>query len=292
MMIGKKVPHLCSFVGLVMIAALFLPSCAWAALEGASAPARIVPHKAYYKLVMGSKTNSSALDDVTGTILFDWQNSCDGWTSQQYISFAFSYADGTQAQIKSTMMSWESMDGKDMTFYIKRQSDADEEENYKGKAHMDEQGGVVKFSMPENTPDLTLPKDTMYPTNHTFMILQKALAGEKMFTRRVYDGSQAKDVDEVSVFIAPELKEIDKDIQEKYKGNGLIGGRAWPVRLAFYRAADQTSAPDYEMEMEMQENGVVRKVKIEYPDFTITGSLDKLEPNETLSCGAKNGGTP
>jgi hypothetical protein len=58
----------------------------------------------------------------------------------------------------------------------------------------------------------------------------------------------------------------------------LLQGRAWPIRMAFFAPNSQTSAPDYEMDMVMLENGVIKSMTVDYGDFSMRAELVDIKP--------------
>ncbi len=263
--------------------------CGAAAAEPA-APA-LAPHKAVYKVSMGKAKTNSGLQDITGTLTFDWQDACDGWIAQQQTAFHFTYIDGVTSAVSSALMTWEAKDGGSFTFYVKRESDSEEDELYKGKASRDEKAVVARFTQPADTPDLTLPPETLFPTEHTLLILRKAQEGERMFSRKVFDGSQPDASDEISAFIgAQRAPEEPSDAQ--LAKNPLWQDKVWPVRLAVYKAGSSATAPDYEMDMAMQANGVVTRLETDYGEFSMVGMLQSLEPSAVPACGAPKKAQP
>lgn len=245
----------------------------------------VAPHKALYKMTIGKMKKGSSLQDVSGSMLFDWSDTCDGWAQQQYIRFRFSFSDGARSDINSTMMTWEAKDGSDFTFYVKRKTDGIEDESYKGRAQITEKGSVVKFTVPKEAKDLVMPDGTIFPTAHTIQIISNALSGQKLFSRKVFDGAQKDGVGDISAFIgAQKGKATIGEVAKKLIGHPLLDVPAWPVRMAFYEAGKQTSKPEYEMEMLLQSNGIARTIEIDYGEFTILGTLAKLEKSTALAC--------
>ena len=75
-------------------------------------PASIVPHRAVYDMKLGTIKNGSSIADVSGQMTFEWADACTGWAVQQRIKLHFSYAQGDESDLESTIVTWESKDGK------------------------------------------------------------------------------------------------------------------------------------------------------------------------------------
>ncbi|MDX2028590.1 MAG: cell envelope integrity EipB family protein [Alphaproteobacteria bacterium] len=244
----------------------------------------IMPHRAIYDLSLASAKNGSNIIDVSGQMLFEWRDVCDGWAVQQHLRLHFSYAEGDTSNVTSTQLSWESKDGKRYNFNIRRVSDGKETDRYVGKAVMKENGGVATYTAPE-AKELKLPPGTLFPTAHTESILQKATTGEKLFTRRVFDGSDEEGSNDISAFISNQEAHWQKtELDQKLVSKPILSYPDWPVRLAFFKITSETGEPDYEMNLSLLANGVARKMNIDYGDFSVNGTLVEIEPMPTSGC--------
>jgi hypothetical protein len=244
----------------------------------------IVPHRAIYDMTLTSVKNGSNISGVSGRMLFEWADVCDGWAVQQHLKLHFSYAEGDESDVTSTEVTWESKDGKRYNFNIRRVSDGKETEHYVGKAELTDAGGTATYTVPENK-SMKLPAGAMFPSAHTKLILQKAVAGEKLFSRRVFDGSDEDGSNDVSVFINPSVaKWQDASLNARLKDSPLLTPASWPVRMAFYKINTETGEPDYEMNLNLLGNGVARTMQIDYGDFSVTGTLSDIEALPSPGC--------
>lgn len=244
----------------------------------------ITPHRAIYDMTLTSVKNGSNISGVSGRMLFEWSDVCDGWAVQQHLKLHFNYAEGDESDVTSTEVTWESKDGKRYNFNVRRISDGKETDHFVGKAEVADDGGTATYSVPENKV-MKLPPGTVFPSTHTKMILQKAEAGEKLFSRRVFDGSDEAGSDDVSVFISPSVAKVQNaDMNAKLKNNPLLSSPSWPIRMAFFKVDTETGEPDYEMNLNLMANGVARTMQIDYGDFSVTGTLSDVEPIPSPGC--------
>lgn len=246
---------------------------------------KITPHRAIYDMSLGAVKNGSNITDVSGRMLFEWADVCDGWAVQQHLQLHFSYAEGDDSNVTSTVVSWESKDGKRYNFNVRRVTDGKETEVYRGKAVINADGsGTVTYSEPK-VKEVKLTPGTIFPSAHTEIIIQKALAGEKLFTRRVFDGSDEEGVNDISAFIGPEENHLETtEMNPKLKGKTILDVPGWPVRLAFFKIDTETGEPDYEMDLNLLANGIARRMDIDYGDFSVTGRLSDIEPLPAPGC--------
>ena len=247
--------------------------------------AHITPHRAVYFLRIDKAKNTSAVSDVSGRMVFEWEDMCDGWAIQQKMKLHFGFTDGSDQTIDGSELTWEAKDGKSYNFNIRRMADGQETENYRGKAVQNADGTVtVSYTVPEETTE-TFPAQTMFPTAHTAYILDQASRGEKFFSRRVFDGSDEDGASDISAFILSEKAAAkEPPVAKKLKKNPLLEGAAWPVHLAFFKEGSETGEPDYEMDLNLLPNGIARHMRIDYGDFSVTGKLEEVEPLKTQSC--------
>ena len=244
----------------------------------------IAPHRALYDMTLTSVKNGSTITDVSGTMAFEWADVCDGWAIQQNLQLHFIHAEGDDSSVTSNEVTWESKDGKRYNFNIRRTSDGKETENYRGKA--DSAGNAPKalYTTPEGKA-IDLTNSTEFPTSHTRMIIANAKAGKNFFTRRVFDGTDDAGQNDVSVFITPATAHpVAASADAALASNPLLATTEWPVHMAFFKLDDATGVPDYEMDLSLLANGVVRSMKIDYGDFSVTGNLKAIEPLPSPHC--------
>ncbi len=246
---------------------------------------KIAPHRAIYKMSLGKVKGGSAVTSATGTMTFDWADMCDGWAIQQHMKIHFFYAEGDEGAVDSDVVTWESKDGRNYHFNVRRLFDGQEDDVFRGRAALDETEGKVVYAVPKDKESVRLSSDVLFPSAHTKMILEKAMAGEKLFTRPVFDGSDEAGYAYVSAFIGKKTAAAQNGEKlSELKDHALLDQSAWPIRLAFYRPDDQSGKPDYEMDLVLQANGVARAMTIDYGDFSVVGVLASLEPATDVSC--------
>src|SRR6476646_638756 len=100
----------------VLVAALFL---ALAAAGGAGA-VEIAPHRALYSMTLGTAKPNSGVVAARGSMVFEWGETCDGWTVEQRYKLRMQYAGDGQIEIASNFITWEWKDGLRYRFYQKK----------------------------------------------------------------------------------------------------------------------------------------------------------------------------
>lgn len=245
---------------------------------GGKASADLLPHKAIYDMTLVSASGGSGIADLSGKMMLQWVGVCDGWTVEQRLFLRVRETEGGEFASYSSFVSWESRDGTRYRFDQQTWRDGERIEVLKGRAERTgtAPGGMVYFTKPE-AREMSLPEGTMFPSEHTLLVIAKAAAGETYFTRIVFDGSDAEGPSEVAAFLGPLTMAPD---------DPLTGGRmpAWSVRLAFFPLSKETAEPEYEIGLLLQENGVARDLDLDYGDFRIHGELDEFEVQPPPEC--------
>jgi len=249
-------------------------------------PVTIIPHRAVYSMSLASVKKSSSLADLKGSLTFEWGDSCDGWPVQQHLQLRFTYAEGDDINISSSVTTWEAKNGGKYHFNVRRTENGKEKEIFRGRVTMGKNGGIAKYTLPDNKKDIPLSEETLFPSAHTKMVLEKAAAGnDKFFSRRVFDGSDEKGQSDISVFIGGRNeRSLGSEVSPDLRDNPLLASSFWPVRLAFFDIDSETGEPDYEMNMVLQENGIARSLLLEYKTFSISGVLKSIEALPAPDC--------
>jgi hypothetical protein len=256
--------------------ALFAIIAMWSTATWA-ADARLAPHRAAYSLSL-AQARSNGVTSIEGAMTVDWQETCDGWTLSQRMRFRVFDSDGDSVDNDITFSSWESRDGLSYRFTMRTTRNGEVAEQLRGRATLDGvgKGGKVVFVEPENEI-VELPPGTLFPTEHTLLLIDRVRAGDQVFTRSVFDGASvdgAMDVNAVmGATIAPDAPNADRRI-----GGALLSGPSWRVRMAFFRNDDQRgSEPEYETSMRLFDNGVGTEFLFDYQEFSIKAQLERLE---------------
>lgn len=243
----------------------------------AAAEARLTSHRAAYTLTLGA-AKTSGIASIDGAMTIDWQETCDGWTMSQRMRFRIFDADGEAIENDITFSSWEARDGTSYRFTMRSQRDGDTVDELRGRASIGGpgKGGKVVFTQPADEV-LELPPGTLFPSEHSLLLIDKARAGDRAVARPVFDGASVEGAMEVNAIIGPVLPP-DGDAAGQHIARELLAGESWRVRLAFFRNDDQRgSEPEYETSMRMFANGVGTDFVFEYNEFSIKARLERLE---------------
>ncbi|WP_165772254.1 cell envelope integrity EipB family protein [Niveispirillum lacus] len=233
----------------------------------------IAPHKATYRLTLDHARLQSGITDVSGQMTFSWNDACDGWTIDQRFQVRFSYAEGEDMNLITNYATWEAKDGSAYRFNVRKLVNGEVDEELSGGATLDgRDGGNVRYDKPESRT-MPLKAGTMFPTAHTLRVLKQAGSQENLFSVPVFDGAEAEGASPVNTIVG----KLRSPAAMKVKDADLLAAKAWQVSLAFFPINPGEPLPDYETNMVLQENGVVRSMLVDYGDFRVSMELETLE---------------
>jgi EipB-like len=241
----------------------------------APAVAQIASHRAAYKLSLGNG-KSSGIAELDGAMYIDWHEACEGWTISQRMRFQIFDDDGQPIDNDISFSSWEAKDGQTYRFTLRTMRNGEVAEELRGRAELEGRGkgGKAVFSEPEDEV-IELPPGTIFPTEHSIELIQKARAGEKIFSRHVFDGATLDGALEINALITGRSP-AEKSLPAKVAAD-LAKGESWRVRMAFFKLEEQAAEPEYETSMRLLDNGVGLDFLFDYKDFSIKAQLEQLE---------------
>ncbi|MDX6750291.1 DUF1849 family protein [Geminicoccaceae bacterium 1502E] len=239
----------------------------------AEAAVRLLPHRAAYGLALATPGKDSDLAAVRGLLVLEWRPACDGWLSHQRLGFVATRNDGTSFTYDVRFSSWESLDNTQLRFNVRSYDAGAIFEEYKGEARLDGpgQGGRAVYVSPPDL-EMALPPGTLFPTRHLHKLVERALAGERLVSHVVFDGSGPDALSEVTAVIAGVRRTDDN------------GQPRWPVTLAYHSIDASDALPVFELAFELAADGVLRDVLLDYGDFSLSGRLEKLEELPAPPC--------
>jgi EipB-like len=243
--------------------------------------AQIAPHRALYTMTLGSTLADSGVVGATGAMDYEWGETCDGWTIEQRYRLKMHYAESRDVDVTSTFVTWESKDGLRYRFNQRETRNGEVDQEIRGEAKLDGpgKGGVAIFTRPE-PQTLKLAPRVLFPSAHTILLIDKAKAGETFVTRQVFDGATEENAVQVSAVIGTKVSADPVAA----KLSPLLERPGWHVRLAFFPVDAKAEEPDYELGMDLLDNGVSRNMVIDYGDYSIRAKLDDIESLGKPSC--------
>lgn len=253
-----------------------------------SAPAIAVEfasHRAFYRLSMSGAAGDGEVSDAQGAISYEIRAECDGWIVEQRYAMTFMFANGRDTDSSDSFTSWESKDGLTYQFNVKRLRNGQETERISGSAELESKGGpgVAHFDLPE-AKTINLSRGTVFPTEHTAIVLEKALKGEMFDRHLVFDGSEVEGAAPISSIILKQIPAVADGVVKAPLGPAPV----WPMKMAFYEAEGKAGPgeelPNFEMSLDMQENGIATALTLIFDGFKMDGALESIEAIPEPKC--------
>ena len=265
------------WIGLLPLAAVFGAGAA----SAAAAP--LTSHRAIYDISLDHATTKSPVAQVSGRLVIEWLDTCDGFTTNQRMYTRLDNAGGGEVASDLWLSSWESRDGQTFRFSMTTRTNGKIDEASRGTAKRGAAGakGSVEFEVPR-AEVRELPSATLFPTSQMVALLQAARAGKRLVSQTVFDGSAEEGLNDVSTFIGPKST---KAAAPALRGaRELASGSSWPVRMAFFDPAGTDDFPDYEFAYRMFENGVSSELQFDYGEFVVKGTLKEIKALADAGC--------
>ena len=255
---------LCVLVGIL----LPLPVLAASASDSSN---QLTGQNTVYTLTL-SKLRTHDITGATGRLQFQVVDGCSGWASYQHITLIVRNADGSLTKSVSDYSTWESKDGKTLTFSAS-QGDGS------GKMKVVDSGvathtgtndsGFVKFTVPADKT-IKLPAGTLFPIQHTEALLMAGRERKTFISPLLFDGTTADGASSTFVTI------FGHQAPEKTSWPALDKYASTDVSIAFFPRTNQDSTPDFSTSMRYFENGVTTNLVLDFGDFVMSGKLDSL----------------
>jgi hypothetical protein len=272
-----------SLASLAVIAVAYGPAKA--------AAASFLPHQALYDLSLVKSRGSNPVNSARGRILYNFSGSaCEGYTSEfrQVSELEIGEGKTMLSDLRST--SWEDAQGKSYRFKIDSRSNDSDASPVDGIAERTGDHITVKLKQPE-AKTFTLDGSTVFPTEQIQRIIAAAKQGKSLLELTVYDGSDngQKVYNTLSVIGQPieGTKQVASP-DPSTTSDQMKPLTRWPVTVSYYdrdaKAKDGEQTPVYSMSFELYENGVSRKLVLDYNDFVIAGALGKFDVKDAKPC--------
>ncbi|HLN26029.1 MAG TPA: cell envelope integrity EipB family protein [Patescibacteria group bacterium] len=250
--------------------------------------ADLASHRASYAMSLNSTKLGGGVTGASGNMTYKFSDSCDGWTVENKTMLTFAYSEGAPVATTWDFVTWESKDGLHYRFRVRSTRDGVVSEEIDGVANLDGsgRGGVVKLTLPE-PKTMRLPKGTIFPTDHTIHLLDAAQKGEHMVQRVLFDGTATDGAFDVNAIIGkanPANANISPAAANPAVNAELLSAPSWRMQMAFFPVGSAEPTPDYEVSLRYYLNGVADEVIQSFGNFSLKGTLEKLEPLPKPDC--------
>ncbi len=232
--------------------------------------------RAVYDIDLAPGANKAGVSALEGRMVYELNGSvCDGYALTHRFVTRVDLSEGQTSLTDLRSASFENPIDRSFQFITQTLVDQELTQTSRGLAVHDKEFTYVALSEPDEET-LELPKDVLFPVEFTEALLKAAVSDERFFEATIYDGTDTGDlVFDTTAVIG--VAKSNSDLSKTYKA--LDGLRHWPVTIAYFETGKDKDnmAPVYEISMELYENGVSSGVQIDYPDFSLVGTLSELK---------------
>jgi hypothetical protein len=249
---------------------------------------KLTPHRAVYEMTLDEARSASGITGIDGRMVFEFTGSeCDGYTLNMRMVTQMTDSQGQTNLTDLRSSTWEEGNGQKFRFQSAQYLNDKLGDVTMGRAtrNVPDAAVQVKLSQPSHA-ELNLSGKVLFPTQHSFALMNAAQEGESLLQAEIYDGSEkGQKVYETTAFIGKPVPPGSEDKMEApAKEKGLADLVSWPVSIGYFEAKGGDLTPSYQIDFRLYANGVSRELLIDYGDFSIHGTLTKLEYLKAEAC--------
>ena len=246
----------------------------------------LAPHRAIYELTLQSSRGKRPIESVRGRILYDFNgNSCEGYALQFRQVSEIDTGEGKVLMSDLRAATWEEGAAKAFRFTSQNFINDNLVDSVDGSAERKKTDVGVDLKKPAKKT-FALEQKIIFPTEHMRRIIEAARAGQKLLEVPVFDGSETGEkVYNTLTVIGQEIAPGETD--DAAKGNkDLAKLKRWPVTISYFDRSkrDGEQEPVYSIGFELYENGISRKLSLDYNDFVISGRMSQIELKPASVC--------
>ena len=251
---------------------------------------QLAPHRAIYDITLADTRGGTGVSELTGRMVYELTGSaCQGYTQNMRFVTRMTSQEGATSITDMRSTSWEDALAKAFRFNSSQYKDTKLEETTDGDANRSDAGGEVKVEITKPAKKaISLKKDTFFPVQHSMALLTAARKGVRLFIADLYDGSEkGEKVFSTASFIGPPKPAgYNHNLPAAKNGDKLGQLRSWPISISYFEEGSdkKDSIPAYELAFLYFENGVSRRLFIDYGDFAVRGALQSVEFLEPAKC--------
>lgn len=253
-------------------------------IQATAGPASVslAPHRAVYDMKLERTNASAGISALTGRMVFELKgNDCVGY--QQTMRFVTETLDqnGKPAMTDQRSTFKEDAETGRFTFNTRQYRNDRLTETTIGSAERAKAPEQLKIEITKPAAKkMQIKEPVLFPVEHSIRLLEAARSGQSLFAVNLYDGSdKGEKVFATTALLGPKKPAgINKTLGEDDVAGSLDALAAWPVSLSYFEidGKRRDAVPNYELSFLYFENGVSRKLYIDYGTFSMSGRLVKL----------------
>jgi hypothetical protein len=274
-------------------AGLALLACALGPTVAAAQGMGLAPHRAVYEMSLAATRGGAGVTSVSGRMVYELTGSaCEGYTQNMRFVTRMINQSGAANTSDLRSSSWEEGSGKRFRFNTSQFRDEKPTEATAGDAARIGTPEDIKVELTKPAKkDLSLSSRVYFPMQHSIALIAAAKAGKPAFRAELYDGSEKgeKVYDTISMIGRQVPPGGNKRLPRVKNAERLDDMPAWPIAIGYFEpGSDRSDAvPVYELSYWFFENGVTRKLYIDYGEFAMQGELKDIAFLEPSKCEPK-----
>jgi hypothetical protein len=252
----------------------------------------LAPHRAVYDLKLLKSHGTRGVASVRGRILYDFSgNACDGYDLKFRQLSELDSGEGKTVLSDLNSTTWEDAKAKAFRFSSQTRTNDKAGDPVNGEAERRAKAVAISLSKPKHKA-LKMPPDAVFPTEHMRRIIAAARSGQNMLELPVFEGSETgeKIYNTFTLMVKATVPGATPPADAAANVPALEKLTRWPVTISYFdkladserRKGEQT--PVYVIGFELYENGISRKLVLDYNDFTIEGDMTSLEMKKEKPC--------
>lgn len=250
--------------------------------KAAEADIVLVPHRAVYEISLLRAQGGSGIADMTGRMVYEITgNPCAGYSQNMRFVTNVVNQEGVTSLTDLRTTSWEDAASRTFRFNSTQYKDRKLTDTTVGDASRGSPSDRLKVALSRPArKQLDLAPQAMFPIQHSRELIVRARRGERLFTADLYDGSEKGDKVYTTVSFLGRSRAAGnvEGLEEVETAKPLLKVPAWPISISYYEPDTnrQDAVPTYELSFLYYENGVSRRLMIDYGSFAVSGALKEI----------------
>jgi hypothetical protein len=223
---------------------------------------------------------------MSGRMVTEFKGSeCAGYTTTTRFVTRGSDSDDQDQVIDTRNLAIENNHGS-FTFDNETYQNGKQTEIVKGTAMRGSDAVDVHLKQPSRK-SVTLPPVVLFPTEQTAKVIDAAEAGQRLIDIDTYDASDNGDSESPATIVIGPPSNDPSDVGDEapIADAGFATMTHWPITVSYFDAdtgGDQT--PNYVMSALLYENGIMRRLRLDYGTFVLVGTLVQLDTLTAAKC--------
>lgn len=267
-----------------------LAVAATAATPAYAAQAGLAPHRAVYDMTLEKSGTGAGISALTGRMVFELKgNACVGY--EQSMRFVTETLDrsGKASVTDQRSTFFEHADRRRFRFRTDQFRNDRLAEKTQGRAERAQNPTALTIDIKSPSKKvLKIKRSVLFPVEHSIRLLEAAKAGDRLFSVDLFDGSEkGEKIYATTAAMGDQMAAgVNASLVKVPTAASLDKLAAWPVSLSYFDIDQERrdAVPNYELSFLYFENGVSRKLFIDYGTFSMRGRLTKLTMLPQKAC--------